>query len=198
MRLFAALVVILVLFALYVTWTASRVDRLHARVDAALAALDAQLVRRAVAAEALPRRVAGERTNALRELARAAREAGPGGREAAENDLSRELRRVGLDAGRPEAAELVAAATRVGFARQFYNDAVRDTRALRTQWLPRTLRLGAGRPLPDYFEIDDTGLWPPAGDPGPAGGSNGAPPRPTMEGPPSPMDKIDREGPLTS
>ena len=41
------------LLGFYVTWTAGRLDRLHARVDASWAALDAQLVRRAAAARAV-------------------------------------------------------------------------------------------------------------------------------------------------
>ncbi|CAA9348579.1 MAG: FIG019327: membrane domain, partial [uncultured Frankineae bacterium] len=46
-------VVLFVLAVLYVSWTAGRLDRLHARVDAAWAALDAALVRRAAAARAV-------------------------------------------------------------------------------------------------------------------------------------------------
>ena len=46
-------VVLFVLGVLYVSWTAGRLDRLHARVDAAWAALDAALVRRAAAARAV-------------------------------------------------------------------------------------------------------------------------------------------------
>ena len=51
--------------------------------------------------------------------------------------------------------DLVGTATRVGLARRFYNDAVRDTRALRHRRLPRLLRLHARRPLPRFFDIDD-------------------------------------------
>jgi hypothetical protein len=43
----------------------------------------------------------------------------------------------------------------VGLARRFYNDAVRDTRALRRRRLARLLRLHARHPLPRYFDIDD-------------------------------------------
>jgi hypothetical protein len=49
----------------------------------------------------------------------------------------------------------LATTTRVGLARRFYNDAVRDTRALRRHRFPRLLRLHARRPLPRYFDIDD-------------------------------------------
>ncbi len=41
------LVVVFVLLASYVTATSNRLDRLHARIDATRAALDAQLLRRA-------------------------------------------------------------------------------------------------------------------------------------------------------
>lgn len=153
-----AVVAVVVVCASWVTWTAGRLDRLHARLDAAEAALDAQLVRRAVAAEALPRTVAGARTSELRITARATREAPSNEREAAENDLSRLLRSLDLDPASPLLAELLAAAGRVGLARQFYNDAVRDTRALRYAPLPRLLHLAGHRAMPAYFEIGGTGL----------------------------------------
>ncbi len=41
------ILVVLVAIGLYLSWTAGRLDRLHARIDAARAALDAQLLRRA-------------------------------------------------------------------------------------------------------------------------------------------------------
>lgn len=162
MEVILALVAIaVVIIATYATWTAGRLDRLHARVDAAEAALDAQLVRRAVAAEALPRQLAGDHTDEVRSAARAARSADREGREPAENDLSRVLMQLGLDRESPELAELSMAAARVGLARQFYNDAVRDTRAVRFKPVVRLFRLSGGRPMPAYFEIDDTGLAAP-------------------------------------
>lgn len=161
MEVIVAVVATVVAIATYITWTAGRLDRLHARVDAAEAALDAQLVRRAVAAEALPRELANSRTEEVRAAARLARSADPDGREPAENDLSRVLRHLGLDRDAPEVDELSMAATRVGLARQFYNDAVRDTRAVRFKPVVRLLHLAGRRPMPTYFEIDDTGLAAP-------------------------------------
>jgi hypothetical protein len=158
MRVVVAVVALAVLVAAYLSWTAGRLDRLHARLDAAEAALDAQLVRRAVAAEALPRSLLGERADGLRATARAARTVDRSGREAVENDLSRLLRRLGLEIDEPEAAELVRAVVGVSLARQFYNDAVRDTRAVRFKPIVRALRLAGRRPMPTYFEIDETGL----------------------------------------
>ena len=59
--------------------------------------------------------------------------------------------------GLPDAlrSDLDGTGTRVGLARRFYNDAVRDTQALRRRRLPRLLRLHASRPLPRFFDIDD-------------------------------------------
>lgn len=151
----AALVVLVVL---YVTWTASRLDRLHAKVDAAWAALDAQLVRRAAAARAVAARLPpGEEADALACAARATLDDGADGREQRENDLSRALRAaVPLLPPGADLAELETASTRVGLARSFHNDAVRATRAVRLRRIPRALRLAGHRALPQYFEIDDT------------------------------------------
>jgi hypothetical protein len=150
----------LVLLGAYVTWTAGRLDRLHARVDAAWAALDAQLVRRAAAARALvPYVDAPDIAAALDAAARTAVDAGEHDRETVENDLSRALRgAVPLLGSDAPLAELRAAASRVALARSFHNTAVKDTRAVRWRPIPRLLRLAGHRAMPTYFEIDDTAL----------------------------------------
>ncbi|NED81786.1 hypothetical protein G3I76_17035, partial [Streptomyces sp. SID11233] len=43
----------LLLIAVYLSWTAGRLDRLHARIDATRAGLDAQLLRRVSVAQEL-------------------------------------------------------------------------------------------------------------------------------------------------
>jgi hypothetical protein len=153
-------VAVVVLLATWVTWTATRVDRLHGRVDAARSTLDAQLVRRAAALQALVDQCMPElgatRAGQLRAVARASLDADPAGREAAENDLSRALHEIPADLDPALVADLADAARRVALARRFYNDGVRDTRSLRRSWLPRLLRLGGRRPVPAFFEIDDT------------------------------------------
>lgn len=155
----AGVLVVLALLALYATWTAQRLDRLHARVDAAWAALDAQLVRRAAAARAVAADVPAPAGPALDEAAHRALEAGEEGREVVENDLSRALRTCLPAVADPASLEeLVTAATRVGLARSFYNTAVQDARAVRLRRMPRALRLAGHRRLPEYFEIDDTAL----------------------------------------
>ena len=151
---------VLVLLAAYVTWTAGRLDRLHARVDAAWAALDAQLVRRAAAARELVPAVADrERATALDQAAVRALEAGEDGREEVENDLSRVLKTTvrAVPAG-PDLDRLQSAATRVALARSFHNAAVKDTRTVRWRRVPRLLRLAGHRAMPTFFEIDDTTL----------------------------------------
>lgn len=160
------LVVLAVAFVLgfYVTWTAGRLDRLHARVDASWAALDAQLVRRAAAARAVAAHLEDPRTAAqLDTAASAALEGGVEDRENLENDLSRALKAalpllVHDDAGEAARAELETASTRVGLARSFHNHAVKDTRAVRLRRMPRALRLAGHRELPLFFEIDDTAI----------------------------------------
>ena len=151
-------VLLLALATLYVTWTAGRLDRLHARVDAAWAALDAQLVRRASAARAVASALPpGPQREALEQAARATLEVGFAGREAVENDLSRALRAAVPLLPRGDALqELESASTRVGLARSFHNAAVRDARVVRLRRIPRALRLAGHRSMPEYFEIDDT------------------------------------------
>jgi hypothetical protein len=167
-------VVAAIVLTLWFTFTLTRLDRLHARVDAASAALDAQLVRRAAAllhvAEAPDSglsdelRVQYERT-ATRALA--ADDSHPG-RQEAENAVGRAVRQLGEDRfglTAEAAAELHEAAARVLIARRFYNDAVRDTRSLRGRRLPRILHMAGHRGMPEFFDIDDT---PPAASPPPA------------------------------
>jgi len=153
-----------VLVAAYLTWTAARIDQLHVRVDDAQASLEACLVRRAAAAQRLASSgvLTAAHAGPLDRAASAALEVPPVpaglGREATENDLSRLLRTLPLDADPEAVMALREAVIKVSFARQFYNDAVRDTRALRARPVPRLLHLGGRRPLPTYFEIDDATL----------------------------------------
>lgn len=157
----ALLALVLVLLAVYVSWTAGRLDRLHARVDAAWAALDAALVRRAAAARSvaahLPPHAA--ETLALEHAVAAALEGGPVGREAVENDLSSVLRAAlpllperGSEQAR---SELAHALNRVVLARSIHNGAVADTLVLRVKRVPRVLHLAGTRVLPRHFDIDD-------------------------------------------
>jgi hypothetical protein len=159
---------VIALVVLYATWTARRLDRLHARVDAAAAALDAQLVRRNAtvvdfgAEVALPAEVA----QTLAATAHAAT-AVPGlghDREVAESGVTRALTeavvRVPESFTVPSAAatEMHDEALRATFARRFYNDTVRDALVVRDRRVVRWLRLAGRAPHPAYFEMDDEEL----------------------------------------
>jgi hypothetical protein len=164
----ALLIAVLFLLGVYVSWRATRLDRLHVRLETARAGLDAALVRRAaVALELAASRQLDPATSLL--LAAAAHEARIAdneNREFAESDLSRALRAV-IDqpdfrrtvAAREDGADLLddldAAVRKVGYARSFYNNAVTATRAARRKLLPRVLPLSGRAPLPEFFEIDD-------------------------------------------
>jgi hypothetical protein len=157
-----------VLVGVYVSWRAGRLDRLHARVDGARAALDAALVRRSsVALELAACGLLDPATSLL--LAGAAHDARAAGEpnELAESDLTRALRAVlsqpdfrscmdGQGSVDELLDELESAANQVFLARKFYNDAVAATQAARRRWLARVLGLAGGAPLPAFFEMDDS------------------------------------------
>jgi hypothetical protein len=164
------IIAVAILVGVYVSWRAGRLDRLHARVDGARAALDAALVRRSsVAMEFAACGLLDPATSLL--LAGAAHDARASGEptERTESDLTRALRasvgqpgfRAALAArGRGDEllAELEEAAHQVFLARRFYNDAVAVTISARRRWLVRLLRLAGGAPMPEFFEIDDSVL----------------------------------------
>ena len=170
-------IVVLAIFGVYISWRAGRLDRLHARLEAARFALDAALVRRSsIALELASSGLLDPATSVL--LAGAAHDArcAQVGREMPESDLTRALRAVfsqpdfrALLAGREGAEELLSelegAAHQVFLARKFYNDAVAATQAARHRWLARILRLAGRAPMPEFFEIDDS--LAPAGETGP-------------------------------
>lgn len=174
-------VVVLVLLAWYLTFSAARLDRLHHRVEGARTALDNQLLRRAAAASDLASSgLLDPATSML--LAGTAAEAVAAGegderveeglgrdlvrREVAESDLSRALR-VALDDpdqlralhGDPLGADLLtaldAACLRVRLARRFHNDAVSQAQRVRGKRVVRWARLSGRAPMPSTFEMDD-------------------------------------------
>jgi hypothetical protein len=164
------IVAVVILLGVYVSWRAGRLDRLHIRLEAARAALDATLARRSsVALELASSGFLDPATSLL--LADAAHVARSGdrdrSRELAESDLSRALRAafaqpdfraslVGQGGADELIAEVESAAHQVYLARRFYNDAVAVTRTARAKPLARVLRLAGGAERPDFFEIDDS------------------------------------------
>lgn len=173
MTWFLAALVVVVLIGFLLSWTATRIDRLHFRLEGARSALDAQLYRRS--AEALEVATSGLLDPAtsllLAEAASEARSASEAEREVAESNLTKALAAAFADpevrvelSRRPGAEELLAelwgACRRVELARRFHNDTVATTRALRSRRLVRWFRLAGHAKLPETIELDDT---PPPG-----------------------------------
>jgi hypothetical protein len=90
-----------VLWSFYVSWRASRLDRLHNRVEAARTALDLALVRRASAASELASSGLLDPATSLllADAVRRARQAVAGERDLAESDLTRALRATLVESG---------------------------------------------------------------------------------------------------
>jgi hypothetical protein len=170
---------VLLVLGWYLSYSASRLDRLHHRVETLRAALDAQLARRAAAAvEAAPlldpasgllvadaaaeALAAGETRSETEWL-----EAG-GQAEEIENDLTRALHVAFGDpdevATLRDAAPLAAqslelltqACTRVQLARRFHNDAVAAAVRVRRKPVVRWTRLAGHAAMPAMVEIDDS------------------------------------------
>jgi hypothetical protein len=150
---------------------AGRIDRLHHRIDLAHGSLDAQLLRRARAAEAVATSGLIDPASAI-VLARAAsnsRNADPADqveRGVIESEMSRDLREVFADpeavaelCSLPEGLELVgdlaAACTGVAMSRRFLNDGVQAARLLRSGPMVRVFRLAGHAPMPQTVELDD-------------------------------------------
>lgn len=158
--------------AWYLSYSAARLDRLHARVEGALTALDAQLVRRAEATLELASSGALDPASSLL-LADAATSSlettdeQDAGREAVESDLTRALdlavtaedvERIYADPdpfGRAAVERVSAAASRVQLARRFHNDAATSVRRVRRKRVVRWFRLAGHAELPQTVEFDD-------------------------------------------
>lgn len=159
--LLAVGIAVALVLGVWLAATANRLDRLHVRTDAAWAALDAALARRAVVARAVAAAMALDDVGAdkLRAVAERAERMPRSEREEAENALSLEL--AAVDRGRLPlalAAELLDAEQRVVIARRVHNDAVRDTLGQRRRRLVRWLKLAGTAPRPEYFEIVEPSL----------------------------------------
>jgi cell division protein FtsB len=165
---------VLLVLGWYLSYSASRLDRLHHRVETLRAALDAQLARRAAAAvEAAPlldpasgllvadaaaeALAAGETRSETEWL-----EAG-GQAEEIENDLTRALHvafgdpaEVATLRDAAPLALLTQACTRVQLARRFHNDAVAAAVRVRRKPVVRWTRLAGHAAMPAMVEIDDS------------------------------------------
>jgi predicted negative regulator of RcsB-dependent stress response len=151
----------LALLSAYLGWTAHRVERVHERAQSAERALEAHLLRRAAAAA-----VVAEQAEAaeLYAAARLALDAEQGEREAAENDLTRQLQALPPPQATTAAAAraLTATSRRAVLARQVHTDVVRDALTARRRPVVRLLGMARRYPLPQYFDIVEPTLPSPA------------------------------------
>jgi hypothetical protein len=159
---------LLAVVALYCYYSAQRLDRLHRRIDAAAAALDSQLRRRAISVDELvgSGELPASHARTLQVLVADTRPVAAltHDREVVENALSRGL--ADLANHSPQlfrtpssaAAEVHDEALRATIARRFYNDTVRDALVVRDRRVVRWLGLAGRAPHPAYFEMDDEEL----------------------------------------
>ena len=175
--------VVLIAVAWYLSYSAARLDRLHAKVEGAMSALDAQLVRRAETALELANSGVLDPASALL-VADAATESIErttehpltedlldgqhfGGREYVESNLTaaleaalsegvvRELREHDGDLVTDTLERVASSGLRVQLARRFHNDAVKDVRRVRAKPSVRLFRLAGYAALPEPVEFDD-------------------------------------------
>ncbi|WP_277455652.1 hypothetical protein [Janibacter sp. DB-40] len=173
---------LLLALAWYLSYSAARLDRLHAKVEGALSALDAHIVRRAEATLELANSGAldpatalllvGAASGSLERVNEHTFAADPlegqhfAGREGVESELT-EVVHAALppevvaqieEAGGTGAAALErlrAAGLRVQLARRFHNDAVKEVQRVRAKPVVRIFRLAGHATLPQTVEFDD-------------------------------------------
>lgn len=163
-----AVVLLVALVGVWLTWTANRLDRMHHRIDLSRTTLDSVLLRRSSAALELATSGALDpaRSLVLVDSAHQARAAAVEEFESAESDLSESLRAVFPDADEvralrqdPDVAELLdelaVECRKVELARRFHNDTVVSARVLRSRRRVRWLRLAGRASELETVDLDD-------------------------------------------
>ena len=173
---------LLLVMAWYLSYSAARLDRLHAKVEGALSALDAHVVRRAEGSLGLANSRASVPASGFLVAAAAGASRARvteravesdllegqhfAGREGVESELTEALHaalppEVSRDIeakGGPGAASLERvreAGLRVQLARRFHNDAVKEVQRVRAKRVVRLFRLAGRADLPQTVEFDD-------------------------------------------
>ncbi len=163
---------LLLVLGWYLSYSASRLDRLHHKVESSRAALDAQLVRRCAAALEVAPFLDPASGLLVADAAASALETGERDAlapdlEEAENDLTRALE-MALDDARHVAAlardpaarqaltDLRQACERVELARRFHNEAVAQAQRVRRKRVVRWARLAGRAQMPRMVEFDDS------------------------------------------
>ena len=155
--------IFLIVFIWYLTFLATRLDRLHHRVETSWANLDGLLQRRAAIALEIARSEIADPASALLLTAAAyqAREASIKNRSAAESGLSGALGLLladGQSSERPAEVvllrELSALTDKIRIAIALHIDAVARTHLVRRKFIVRAFRLAGTAPLPITYEFE--------------------------------------------
>ncbi|MGB5936465.1 MAG: hypothetical protein WBG76_11420, partial [Ornithinimicrobium sp.] len=154
------LLAVLLAIGWYLSYTAVRLDRLHTRLDATAAALEAQLVRRAQGAVDLAYEGVLDPASAALVLDAAQQTLQHTGlwtkqRAEAESSLTQILDVVAADLPQEQQSEIAERGMRVRLARTFHNEAVAITRSVREQSLVRWLHLAGHTDPPQRVEFVD-------------------------------------------
>jgi hypothetical protein len=141
-----------VVIALWLSWTAGRLDRMHVRCEGAAAALDAALAERRALVVEVAAHPSTDPASAVLLL-----DAATAGRSFQhESDLSAVLRAVRPDVPADALWDAITeAGQRVRLARRIHNDLVATTLALRGRRRVRWFRLAGHAPAPPMIAFDD-------------------------------------------
>ena len=163
MKTFVILGIIFIIFLWYLSFSATRLDRLHHRVETSWANLDGLLQRRAAMALEIARSEIADPASAMLLTAAAyqAREAIIENRSAAESGLSGALGLLladGQSSERPAEIlllrELSELTDKIRIAISLHVDAVSRTQLVRKKFIFRTFRLAGTAPLPVTYEFE--------------------------------------------
>ncbi len=161
------IILIILIFAWYLSFLATRLDRLHHRVETSWANLDGLLQRRAAIALEIARSDFADpaSTLLLTSAAYQAREATVQDRSGAESALSGALALLLID-GQTHASsserilleELSALTAKIRIAISIHTDSVSSTQAVRKRVAIRLFRLAGTAPLPVTYEFETDAL----------------------------------------
>ncbi|MEY3257437.1 MAG: hypothetical protein RL443_446 [Actinomycetota bacterium] len=162
-----AVLFFIVLIGWYLSFSASRLDRLHHRVETSWATLDSLLQKRAALAQEIVAESNLDPATAylISTSATAARDANIIERSSAESILSESLKLVqnaaldnALELPSELLVELSDLTSKVKLAINIHLEAVNATRNVRSQWIIRLFRLAGKAPLPVRYAFEDDSL----------------------------------------
>lgn len=158
-----AILFLVALFAWYLSFLATRLDRLHHRVETSWANLDGLLQRRAAIAIEIARSEISDPASSLllTFAAHQARDASVKDRSQAETGLSGALgilletsQAVNSSAEQELLVELSELNEKIKVAIALHVESVNRARLIRSKWIIRTFRLAGRAPLPVTYEFE--------------------------------------------